>query len=113
VTETSPPTGYGASDEGTLQVTAVAGNCSSAGLNSVTFTNPPLFDITAAFRTNSNNGLVLDSIVCTIVGVDDSGLDGTPVTGWDASNTNVDIEFVPDGGVGNIMTLNCVIKVDP
>jgi hypothetical protein len=114
VTETSPPDGYGDSNEGTLQVVAATGDCSTVaatGAHTVTFTNPPLFDIIAAFRDAGSGQITIVSITCTGAGVNNNTLDGTPLTGWDASQINEDLEFV-DSGDGT-MTLNCAIKVDP
>jgi uncharacterized repeat protein (TIGR01451 family) len=115
VNEVTPPAGYGDASEADIVVVAAAGtNCSTnlpSGTGVATFTNPPLLDIIAAFRDAGSGEVTIVSIVCTGAGVNNNTLDGTPLTGWDASQINTDIEFV-DSGDGT-MTLSCDIKVDP
>jgi hypothetical protein len=111
VNETDPPNGYGGAAEGDLVATVVAGtNCTDnlpGTAGTVTFTNAPLFDIQANFRDGGSGETEIVSIVCN----GNTTLDDPAATGWEASQTNEDIEFV-DGGDGT-MTIVCTLVIDP
>jgi uncharacterized repeat protein (TIGR01451 family) len=103
VNETSPPNGYGGAGEANVVVVAVAGGCSTAGLNAATFSNPPLADIQVNFR-DGGSGETSATIECvrnSIVLTPDST---TPPAGWDSSQTHEDLE--PD-------TYVCTVVIDP
>jgi hypothetical protein len=103
VNETSPPDGYGDASQTDVTVVAVAGDCSTAGLNSATFSNPPLGDIQVNFR-DGGSGETSATIECvqdsTVLTPDST----TPPTGWDTSQTHEDLE--PD-------TYVCTVVIDP
>jgi uncharacterized repeat protein (TIGR01451 family) len=104
VNETSPPSGYGASD-GTFQAAAVQGtNCTGnlpTGTGVVTFTNPPLSDIQVNFR-DGGSGETSATISCdNTTGTSDL----TAATDWDTSETVTDVEAPT--------TVVCTIVIDP
>ena len=101
VNETSPPSGYGGASQLNVTVVAVAGNCSTAGLNAATFSNPPLYDLQVNFR-DGGSGETSATISCSPLEPPDST---TPPTGWFTSSTYT--------GRAAPQTVTCTIVVDP
>ena len=105
VTETTAPSGY-AVDTGPETATVVSGStCASPGTGTVTFVDPPLYDIQVNFRDGGSGDTEITSIACT-------GTNGTgstaAVTGWDDSLT-----FEDEPLTENPETIVCTIVVDP
>jgi hypothetical protein len=119
ITETAAPGGYAiGTPPADIIADAVAGthcgtNAAASDTNvgavgTVTFVNPPLFDIQVRFRDGGANEVVLDgAIVCTNVST------GTPSTAdtaeWDDTLTVTGIQVPPGGTV----TIQCTLVVDP
>jgi uncharacterized repeat protein (TIGR01451 family) len=107
ITETTAPTGY-AVDAGSETATVVAGStCASPGTGTVTFVNPPLYDIQVNFRDGGSGETDATSISCT--GADGTG-STTAATGWDESLTFEDEALTDSSGEETII---CTIVVDP
>ncbi|MGH3660076.1 MAG: SpaA isopeptide-forming pilin-related protein, partial [Micromonosporaceae bacterium] len=105
VTETTAPSGY-AVDAGAETATVVAGStCASPGTGTVTFVNPPLYDIQVNFRDGGSGETSPTSISCT--GTNGTG-STTAATGWDDSLT-----FEGEPLTANPETIVCTIVVDP
>ena len=100
VNETSAPGGYGGASQSDVTVVAVAGDCSTATLNTATFSNSPLYDLQVNFR-DGGSGETSATISCTNTGTADT----TAASGWDSSNTYL--------GEGAPETVVCTITVDP
>ncbi len=108
VTEASPPTGY-AGESGSKTVVAVSGNCDSAGLNSVTFTNPPLFNIQVNFKDGGSGETSIGPGTAVIDCDTTTGTESTTAaTGWDESLTVTGVNLT-----SATMTVTCTIPVDP
>jgi uncharacterized repeat protein (TIGR01451 family) len=103
VNETSPPSGYGGASESNVTVVGVAGNCSTAGLNAATFSNPPLADLLVRVDGQSS-GEILSSISCVDSSSGSIGSVGDP-TKVDPAVLDVD-NLEPD-------TYTCTIVIDP
>jgi len=105
VTETTAPDGY-AVDSGSETATVVSGStCAAPGTGTVTFVNPPLYDIQVNFRDGGSGETSPTSITCT--GTDGTG-STTAATGWDDSLT-----FEDEPLTANPETIVCTIVVDP
>jgi uncharacterized repeat protein (TIGR01451 family) len=108
VTETSPPTGY-AGESGSKTVVAVSGNCASGSLNSVTFTNPPLFDIQVNFRDGGSGDTAIGPSPSVIDCNTTTGTESTTdATGWTDTLTVTGARLT-----SATMTITCTIPVDP
>ena len=115
INETTAPSGYGdapaTQDDLTATVVAdtdcTAPNTPGAGAT-VTFTNPPLADILVAYRDGGSDETSLTSIDCTGLGTSPDTLDGTPLSGWDASARHLNIPIDPSP-----RTITCTIIIDP
>lgn len=105
VTETTTPSGY-AVDSGSETATVVSGStCAAPGTGTVTFVDPPLYDIQVNFRDAGSGETSPTSINCT--GTDGTG-STTAATGWDDSLT-----FEDEPLTANPETIVCTIVVDP
>jgi uncharacterized repeat protein (TIGR01451 family) len=105
VTETTAPSGY-AVDTGPETATVVSGStCASPGTGTVTFVDPPLYDIQVNFRDGGSGETSPTSISCT--GTNGTG-STTAATGWDDSLT-----FEDEPLTANPETIVCTIVVDP
>jgi hypothetical protein len=104
VSETTPPSGYGAGSPSSQSATVVAGtNCTDnkpTGSAVVSFTNPPLSDIQVNFR-DGGSGETSATISCDNTGGTGSN---TAASGWDTSRTVT-------GLAPQIVT--CTITIDP
>lgn len=108
VTETTAPSGY-APESGSKTVVAVNGNCSSSGLNTVTFTNPPLFDIQVNFKDGGSGETSIGPGTAVIDCNTTTGTESTTAaTGWDESLTVTGVRLT-----SATMTITCTIPVDP
>lgn len=108
VTETAPPSGYGG-ESGSKAVVAVAGTCATAGLNSVTFTNPPLFDIQVNFRDGGSGDTVIGPGTAVIDCNTTTGTETiTDASGWTDTLTVTGVRLT-----SATMTITCTIPVDP
>lgn len=107
VSETTPPTGYGAGTAVDNTATAVTGtNCTDnlpSEANSAVFTNPPLGDIQVNFR-DGGSGETSATIDCVEGATTLTPSSTTPPTGWDTSETHEDL----DPG-----TYVCTVVLDP
>jgi hypothetical protein len=109
ITETSPPSGYGAAS-GTQTAVATAGtNCGAnqpTGTGVATFTNPPLANIRVQFADGGSGETSLDApLDCD----NTTGTESNPtVTGWDSTLL---IQGVQAGS--SVVTVICTIKIDP
>ena len=105
VTETTAPSGY-AVDTGAETATVVSGStCASPGTGTVTFVDPPLYDVQVNFRDGGSGETSPTSISCT--GANGTG-STTAATGWDDSLT-----FEDQPLTANPETIVCTIVVDP
>jgi len=105
VTETTAPSGY-AVDAGAETATVVSGStCATPGTGTVTFVDPPLYDIQVNFRDGGSGETSPTSISCT--GTNGTG-STTAATGWDDSLT-----FEDEPLTANPETIVCTIEVDP
>jgi uncharacterized repeat protein (TIGR01451 family) len=104
VNETSPPSGYGGASESDVTVVGVAGNCSTAGLSSATFSNAPLADLLVQVDGQSS-GEIASSIDCVDSGNTSIGSAGIPDPKVDPAVVDVD-DLEPD-------TYTCTITIDP
>ena len=105
VTETTAPSGY-AVDTGPETATVVSGStCATPGTGTVTFVDPPLYDIQVNFRDGGSGETSPTSITCT--GANGTG-STTAATGWDDSLTFEDQPLTI-----NPETIVCTIVVDP
>jgi uncharacterized repeat protein (TIGR01451 family) len=108
VTETSPPTGY-AGESGSKTVVAVSGNCATAGLNSVTFTDPPLFDIQVNFKDGGSGETDIGPSPAVIDCNTTTGTESTTATApWTDTLTVTGVQLT-----SATMTITCTIPVDP
>jgi uncharacterized repeat protein (TIGR01451 family) len=119
ITETAAPDGYAiGTPPADVIADAVAGtHCGTDAAASdhnvgadgtVTFENPPLFDIQVRFRDGGSGEVVLDgAIVCTNVSTGTSST--TDTDEWDDTLTVTGIEM-PAGGT---VTVECTLVVDP
>lgn len=109
INETSPPTGYGGASATNVAVVAVNGNCASAGLNSATFTNPPLFDIQVNFRDGGSGDTAIGPAPAVIDCDTTTGTESTTdATGWSDTLTVNGVRLT-----SATMTITCTIPVDP
>jgi uncharacterized repeat protein (TIGR01451 family) len=108
ITETSPPTGYGASTGGAQSVTAAVGDCSSTpgASATATFVNPPLGEFIIDFNDLSG-GDARGKIDCT--GLTPTPVDGTPGAFDDNIETYTNLPGSPSPGTA----YNCTITIDP
>ena len=105
ITETTAPTGY-AVDTGPKTCHCGPGStCASPGTGTVTFVDPPLYDIQVNFRDGGSGETSPTSISCTAT--DGTG-STTAATGWDDSLT-----FEDEPLTTNPETIVCTIVVDP
>ena len=119
ITETTPPAGYaqGATPADNVAAAEAGTHCGStanaSGENvdsdgTVTFVNPPEFDIRVQFRDGgSGETSLMEAISCTNVS---TGSSTTPAdANWDATLLVEGVDVPPAGEI----TLVCTIKVDP
>ena len=111
VNETSAPDGYGdapASEADQVVTVADGTDCGTnqpAAAAAATFHNPPLADIQVNFRDGGSGETTTGSTINCVEGSTDLGdNDATATTGWDKSETHLDL----DPG-----TYVCTVVVDP
>ena len=86
-----------------VTVVAVAGDCSTAGLNAATFTNPPLADILVRVDGQSS-GEINSSISCVDSGNNSIGSVGDPTP---VDPAVLDVNNLPPD------TYTCTLVIDP
>jgi uncharacterized repeat protein (TIGR01451 family) len=105
VNETSPPSGYGGASQLNVTVVAVSGSCTAAGLNSATFTNPPLGEVVINYNDLGSNET---SAKIDCAGRTPTPADATPTAHDDDTETYTNL---PAGSPPIVYT--CTISVDP
>ena len=105
VNETSPPTGYGGASQTNVTVVAVSGNCSTASLNSATFSNAPLGEFIINYNDLGSNET---SAKIDCANITPTPADATPTAHDDDTETYTNL---PAGNPP--IVYSCTISVDP
>jgi uncharacterized repeat protein (TIGR01451 family) len=109
VNETTPPNGYAAATQTNQTVVAVAGSCSSTGLNAATFSNSPLGEITAGYNDGGSNETSATSITCKLSGAATDLTAQAEASDDDITGYDLDKTFT----VTAPATYVCTVVVDP